>query len=205
MPKNKPIIGLTGGPGAGKTTVARQFQKLDCAVIDADEINHQVLAHPEVTRQLVQWWGEDILAPNGQVDREAVGQIVFEDARKLKKLTDMVHPLIAERVKKLIESYQGDSQVAAVVLDVPLLLEAGYEIGCDLVVFVAADEAIRRRRLMQIRGWEAEKVKKIENMQLSLDSKAKKADFIVYNNSDISVLASQIEKIFNTLIEGRKP
>ena len=149
MTKKKPTIGLTGGVGAGKTTAARQFQKLECAVINADELNHQVLTRPEIIEQLVRWWGDAVLASDGRVNREAVGCIVFDNTQELKKLTDLVHPLIGERVQEMIESFQDDPHAQAVVLDVPLLFEAGYQKWCDYVVFVAVDEKIRLKTPLQ--------------------------------------------------------
>lgn len=205
MDKNKKIIGLTGGIGSGKTTVARQFRELNCPVIDADELNHHVLTRPEIVKHLVLLWGEEILTQDGTINRNAVGKIVFEDVRELKKLTELVHPLIFERTKALIESYQGDSQVAAIVLDIPLLLEAGYERWCDYVIFIDIDEEIRHQRLSKNRGWDREKIKKVENLQIPLDKKAKKADFIICNNSSIPDLAQQINNILTTVLESGKP
>ena len=117
MAKKKPIIGLTGAPGSGKTTAARQFEKLGCAVVGADQLNHEILANPNIIQEIVSWWGKQVLRADGQLDRDRVGRIVFEDSDKLYQLTQLVHPLIAEREKELIDLYQGNSEVDAVVLD----------------------------------------------------------------------------------------
>jgi len=199
MTKKKEIIGLTGAPGAGKSTVARQFEKQGCAVIDADQLNHEVLTNPNVIQEIVSWWGKQVQQADGQLDRDRIGGIVFEDPDKLHQLTQLVHPLIAEREKELIALYQGNPEVAAVVLDVPLLFETGQDQWCDTVVFVDCEESIRRKRLKQSRGWEEEKVKKIENLQLGVNFKAQKADSIIRNNSSVSEIAVQVKTLLHTI------
>ncbi len=204
MLKKKPIIGLTGAPGAGKSTVARQFEKLGCAVIDADQLNHEVLTNPNVIQKIVSWWGEQVQRADGQLDRHAIGGIVFENSDKLNQLTQLVHPLIAEREKELINLYQGIPEVAAVVLDVPLLFEVGQDKWCDTVVFVDCEEPIRQKRLKKNRGWEEEKRKKIENLQLGVNVKAQKADYIIRNNSSVSEIAVQVKNVFNKIHHRNK-
>lgn len=203
MTKKKPIIGLTGAPGAGKSMVARQFEKLGCAVIDADQLNREVLTNPNVIQEIVSWWGEQVQRADGQLDREVIGRIVFENPDKLNQLTKLVHPLIAEREKELISLYQGTSDLAAVVLDVPLLCETGQDKWCDAVIFVDCEEPIRQKRLRKNRGWEEEKRKKIENLQLGVNFKAQKADYVIRNNSSVSDIAVQVKQLL-TKIQSRK-
>lgn len=195
---------MTGGPGAGKTTVARQFEIQGCAVVSADQLNHEVLTHPEVVCKITQWWGSKMLAPDGRISRQAVAKVVFEDDNELKKLTDLVHPLIAQREKVMINTYQADPDVLAVVLDVPLLIEVGQDKWCDFLVFVQAEEAARYQRLRENRGWEAQKAKKIEKSQLALDAKEKKGDYIVRNNSGIADLAAQVSHVLTQVLTSWK-
>ena len=203
MAKKNAIIGLTGAPGAGKSTVARQFEKQGCAVIDADQLNHEVLTNPNVIQEIVSWWGKQVQRADGQLDPEAIGRIVFENPDKLNQLTKLVHPLIAERENELISLYQGTSELAAVVLDVPLLCETGQDKWCDVVVFVDCEESIRQKRLKKNRGWEEEKRKKIENLQLGVNFKAQKADYVIRNNSSVSEIAVQVKQLL-TKIQSRK-
>jgi dephospho-CoA kinase len=201
MGQEKVVIGLTGAVGAGKTTVAKQFGKLGCAVISADVIDHQVLERAAVAEELEQWWGPEILEAGGKVDRNALGNIVFEDSKEMKRLTDLVHPLILERQKALIREYQDDGSIKAIVLDVPLLFEVGQQGMCDSVVFVGCEEDLRVQRLQENRGWERDRIKKIENLQFGLDIKATMSDHRVDNNSTILALADSVAKIFSLILE----
>ena len=203
MGNNKLIVGIAGGVGVGKSTVARELGKLGCAVISADAINHQVLQEPEVAERIDQWWGGQVTGSDGKIDRKALGNIVFNDAIAMKKLTDLVHPIIEKRQKALIQEYLADENITAIVLDVPLLFEVGQQGICDSVIFVRADEKVRIERLKAGRGWDVGRIKKIEKMQLELDIKAKMSDHMVENNSTISVLAAQVAEVFSFVLEAR--
>ena len=205
MQNQKLTIGLAGGIGAGKSTVAQEFAKLGCAVISADELNHEVLRRPEVIERIRQWWGPGVLDDLGRVDRSALGQIVFNDPGQLKKLTDLVHPLIVDLQGDLIRAHQDDPRTKAIILDVPLLFEVGQNELCDKVVFVATDEQIRQKRIENRKGWDKKKTKNAENLQFALDTKAKMSDYRVQNNSSIPGLAVQIAKLLSALMQENNP
>ena len=202
--KKKLIIGLTGPTGSGKSTLARQFERLGCAVISADKLNHEVLGLPKVIRQIESWWGSHMLDSAGRIDREAVGRLVFEDEAELKKLTNLVHPLIEARERSLIEHYNCQPGTKAIVLDVPLLFETGQNKWCEAVILVLADEGVRQARLSEKRNWGPEKLKKVENFQLALDMKVKMSDYIVRNNSTITDLNNQVAELLSQIITNNK-
>lgn len=144
-----------------------------------------------------------MLGPNGQVNRQAVGQIVFQDDNELGRLAALVHPLIIEWEKQLLQGYQADTDYRAVVLDVPLLVELGQEKLCDFVVFIRTDESLRQARLSRQRGWEVEKTKKIEKLQIALDTKEKMSDYVICNNSNIPELFKQVSNIFANMVRQK--
>jgi len=197
----KPIIGILGAIGAGKSTVAAEFAKLGCGVIQADQLNHQLLQQPEIIAQLIDWWGVRVINPDGSVNRQALGDIVFEDSRELKKLTLLLHPLIEARQQELIKSYQSDPDINAIILDVPLLAEVGYSKLCDALVYVDTSKSARFDRLRKKCGWTAEKIKKVENLQLPLDKKAKMSEYTIDNNSDIPVTTSQVGRVLTMVLQ----
>ena len=201
---SKPVIGIVGAPGSGKSTVARQFARLGAAVIDADQISHELLAEPEIIEKIVGFWGKPILDPDGSVNRKALGNIVFNDETELKKLTDLIHPLVAQREQELIDAYQKDADIAAIVLDVPLLIEVGHEKWCDCLVVVKTHNSIRHKRLKEKFGWDGERIKKVENSQIALDIKEKMSEHTVCNNSSIPDLAAQAAEILPLVLEKKR-
>jgi len=206
MKKGPVIIGITGPIGSGKSTAAAQFARLGCALINADKLNHEILTQPQVIERISRWWGPDLLNAEGKIDREALGSIVFADEAALKQLTDLVHPLIAQREKELIRAYQQDPAIAAVVLDVPLLFESGQDKWCDFVIFIQSEAHLRLERLKN-RRWSAEKIKKIKkwgNFQLALDKKAKMSDHILRNNSGICDLTKQVVELYSKILEIKR-
>ena len=196
-----PIIGIVGAVGAGKSTVAAAFERLGCGVIRADELNHEVLNRPAVLSQLKLWWGVNVIGMDGKVDRAAVSDIVFNNEKELKRLTDLVHPLIFQRQEEMISAFESESKVKAIILDIPLLLEIGQEVICDTLVYVRAEERLRIERLGRSRGWTREKIKKIENFQIGLDNKAKISEYTVENNSNIPETAKQVSRVLSLILE----
>jgi len=202
--RKKCTIGIVGAVGAGKSSVAAEFARLGCGVIKADELAHECLGRPEIIEKIVGWWGADILDVEGEIDRGKVADIVFEDAAELEKLTNLVHPLIEHRIERLIHIYQEDTAIKAVVLDVPLLIERGLEKLCDFVIFVDTNEQKRAKRLKNNRGWTSRRIKKIENLQKSLDFKEKISEYSINNNSGILATAGQVEQIFLSILKQKK-
>jgi len=200
-PTEKPLIGVIGGIASGKSTVAAEFAKLGCAVIDADAIVHELLREDTVRDEVVRLFGPGVLNARGELDRGKLAGTVFADAARLDTLNKLIHPRVLQRTEELIAQYNQDSHVKAIVLDMPLLVEVGWADRCDRVVFVECDRERRIERARRKSLWEDRQIEIRENSQISLDKKAKLADSIVNNNSDVSALARQIKEIFSDVTE----
>jgi dephospho-CoA kinase len=198
----KPIIGITGGIGSGKSTVASILEGLGAGVIASDRLNHEELNAPGVVKTLRKWWGETVVTPDGRAHRDAIRRIVREDPAALKKLERLVHPRIARRSAELIAAYQADPQRPAIVWDAPLLYEARLAPKCDVVIFVEADADVRLGRLEQSRGWTRADLERLEKYQKPLDFKRAKADYIIENNSDRVALHPQVKDVFSRILSG---
>ncbi len=197
-----PVIGLVGGIGAGKTTVAAELGRLGCAVVDGDAIGHQLLAEPTVRRRLRERWGGSIFRPDGTVNRQRLGGIVFDDPRELKALNAILHPRIRRRITEAIDRAQADPATPAVVINAAVLLEAGWDDLCTSLVFVEADEQTRAHRLAQGRGWDAAARQAREKSQISLDKKRRKCHYSIVNSSSVSHLNEQIRSLFRDLVRA---
>lgn len=192
-----PIIGLTGGIGSGKSTVADIFQQLGCIVANADLNAKQVLQSDSVRDQVVGWWGSTILNPDGSVDTSSIAAIVFEDEIERKRLEALLHPLA--RVIQDEQFSKATSTTKALIIDAPLLLETGLDDLCDVIVYVDCSLEIRQKRVIESRGWSIEDFKQRESAQFPLDTKRKKADYIVVNEGDPDGLQRQVEQILEDL------
>jgi len=198
----KPIIGILGGVGSGKSTVAAEFAKLGCAVIDADKIAHELLEQKAVKEKIVGLFGRAILDSAGKIDRKKLADIVFADADKLSSLNKIIHPPVLERARQLIKRHNRQNQVKAIVLDMPLLVETGWANRCDRLIFVDCSRQLKQDRAKKMGIFNENKFKIRENFQISLDNKAELSDNIVDNNSDFSVLARQVTDIFSCIMNN---
>ncbi|MBN1391512.1 MAG: dephospho-CoA kinase [Sedimentisphaerales bacterium] len=198
--KRKTIIGILGGVGAGKSAVAAEFGKLGCAVIDADAIAHKVLNKPVVRMKVADRFGKGLLNFKGQIKRKELAEIVFADAKKLAALNRIIHPLVFERVGKRIKEANGKKRVKAIVLDMPLLMEAGWAKRCDKLIFVDCKAKIRAKRAEKYGILGKNELKNREKFQISLDKKKAIADNTIDNNSGFSALAGQVTDIFSNMM-----
>ncbi len=202
--KEKPIIGILGGIGSGKSTVAACFADLGCRVIDADTMAHQVLDEPDISAKLTDRWGSRVLDSDGVVSRDRVAKCVFGSQEELDFLQRLVHPRVLERVEAMIRAYQMDSEIRGIVLDIPLLMEVGWEKRCVFLVFVDCSEDKRRERIAKNAKIDIKQLKKRENFQISLDKKKQKAHYVINNNSDKSDMAEQVAQIFSNMTGSSK-
>jgi len=198
--KHKLVVGLLGGIGAGKSAVARLLVEHGAAEIDSDRLNADELAQPEVVDTLVGWWGEEILEDAGLIDRKAVANRVFGSDAERRKLEAFLHPRIGRQRSRLLAHYQQDPDCRLIVLNSPLLLEAGLDRLCDTLVFVACDRHRRLERVMHTRGWSSEELDRREKLQKPLDSKRNRADHVLENNSSLDRLRNQAHNLFIKLL-----
>lgn len=196
-----PVIGLVGGIGAGKSEVARLLGTQGFVVIDADALAKAALDRPEVRAQLVDWWGGTIVAPDGRIDTRALGGIVFRDADARRKLEGLTHPIVKASRRQVVEQAARDGK-AGVVIDAPLLFEAGSDADCDLVVFVDSPREQRQERVKARQGWDEAELKRRESAQLSLEEKRSRADLVVVNDAGRDDLARRVLQLLPRLKLG---
>lgn len=188
----KPVLGLIGAIGAGKSTVAAVMGSLGGFVVDADTIGHEVLDEPAVRDQLVERWGSGILRDDGSVNRRAVGAIVFADPAERKVLEAAVFPRIHEREAELFALADADPAARFIVLDAAVLVEAGRLDVCKKLVFVDAPREERLKRLVARSGWTAEELTRREEAQLPLAEKRRLADATLDNDGDAGQLREAV-------------
>lgn len=200
MISHKPVIGLVGGIGSGKSLVAQILADLGAAWINADDLAHEAFAAAEVKAAIRSMWGHQVFLPDGQIDRRRVGKRVFASRSDLRRLEMVIHPWIARRRAQLIGILTQRQNVKAFVADSPLLFEANLDAECDVILFIDCRLETRMQRLQASRGWSREELARRESRQLPLDFKRDRADHIVSNNSDADTLVWKVRDVFARMI-----
>ncbi len=191
------VVGLAGGIGSGKSLLASAMESLGCIVVDADAVAHEVLDRPEVRETLVGWWGRDVVGADGAVDRHAIAKIVFADEHERLRLESVIHPLVKEACRGRIGRAEPASGL--VILDAPLLFEAGLDAWCDVVIFVDSPESAMRARTAANRGWSADEYHARSQVQMPLDAKRSRSDHVVVNAEDPAALRRQAAGLLDRL------
>ena len=192
---------ITGGIACGKSTVAAWLPRWGGSVLDADAIAHALEAPGGAAVGPIRAaFGSGVVRDDGAVDREALGRIVFRDPAALAVLNALVHPLVRQRITAwLKEPAAADVRFRAVV--VPLLFEAGWDTaGWDAVVAIVSDEAEQVRRL-EARGLDAAEARRRLAAQMSCSEKARRADYVIWNNGTVEDLRDAARRLFQALLE----
>ena len=193
------VLGITGGIGAGKSSVTRIFADLGADIIDADKIAREILEpEKEGYFQVIETFGKEVLGGDGTINRKALAKIAFASKESISKLNNITHPLVFKEMKKRIKK----TDKALVCLDVPLLFSCDFPIGCDKTLAVIANEEERIKRVMVRDGMTREMIVARISKQLPDNVLIEKADFYIDNNGDEPSLRAKVEEIYQKVMEN---
>ncbi|TAK25288.1 MAG: dephospho-CoA kinase [Chloroflexota bacterium] len=191
------LVGLTGNIGAGKSNVAAILRELGADVIDADRVYRELIAPGQPGwRRVVDLFGDEILGPDGQIDRKRLGQIVFRDSAALTRLEAATHPLVRARARSIIDA----STSPVVVYEAIKLFESGAAADCDEVWAVTASPETRLRRLIASRGLTADEAQMRIAAQPDLASRTASAQIVISNDGDLASLRERVTREWRRLV-----
>lgn len=195
------VIGLAGGVGAGKSAAASALRSLGCVISNADDEVARLLETSEIKSELSTWWGQEIVLADGRLDRRAVAERIFNSDEERARLEALLHPPVIQAHREAIEAAETD----AIVIDAPLLFEAGVDALCDAVIFVDAERTLREARVRETRAWSPEELDRREKSQMPLEIKRERSHYIVRNDAGIAELEAQIRDVFAAIMlkQGR--
>jgi dephospho-CoA kinase len=189
------LLGLTGGIGMGKSTAAEFLRTRGAQIVDTDELARQLVqpGQPALT-EIQTEFGKKVIAPDGQLRREELAEIIFVDAAARKKLETILHPRIRERWLAQTEIWRRENRALAIVV-IPLLFETRAESHFNKIICVACSAATQHERLLA-RGWTPEQIKQRLAAQWPVEQKISRADFVVWTDGALDAPAQQLERIF---------
>ena len=195
------LIGLTGGIGAGKSAVSALLAELGAIVIDADALAREVvLPGTEGLAEVVAEFGPEVLTPTGELDRPALGRLVFADPDRRKALERIIHPRVRARSAEIVAAAPAD---AVVVNDVPLLVETGQAKMYQLVIVVLAAESVRIARLARDRGMSEQDARDRIAAQATDEQRREVADIVIVNDGTLDDLRAAVEAAWRDTILPR--
>ena len=192
------LVGLTGGIGSGKTTVARMLEARGAVVFDADLLARDAIAVGTPGRERVlERFGPNVLAPGGDIDRDALAAVVFADPAARRDLEAIVHPEVRRLFAEGAEAYEDSD--AVVVFSAPLLVETGMHTAFEVLVVVSAPTETQVDRLLRGRGMSESAIRQRIEAQLPLEEKAAVADVLIDNEGTLEELEGQIDRVWAEL------
>ncbi|HIY04574.1 MAG TPA: dephospho-CoA kinase [Candidatus Anaerotignum merdipullorum] len=194
------VIGLTGGTGSGKSVVSRLLQEMGAVIVDADKISRQIVEVDQPAyREIVKYFGKEILQEDGTIFRRKLGEIVFHDSEKLAFLNRCTHTYIVAKMQEQIAAVKAEGTAKCIVLDAPLLFEAGLERFCDAVWVVYADVDTRAKRIMERDGVSYDLALARISSQKTWDEYRALSDIVLDNSQDRNHLQEQLAIAWKTI------
>jgi dephospho-CoA kinase len=192
------LVGLTGGLGAGKSTVARMLAARGAVIVDADELAARALEPgTRAYERACGLFGDEVVAPDGLLDRAAIAARVFEDPEKRRALESIVHPEVFRMLAETVESRRDSGDI--LVFDVPLLVETGFQDACDVVVVVAAPREHQIERVMRDRGMSETEARARLGAQVPDAEREASADLVLRNDGDLTSLEVRVDELWSDL------
>lgn len=190
------IIGVTGGIGSGKSTVSKILERLGAKIIDADGIALEITAPgSKVLDEIIQYFGGEILSPQGQLDRKKLAQVVFNQPEKLKALNRMTHPPIMKKIKHWVSEEKIKGEASLLVIEASIPLQNGYQDMVDQIWVVTADMEVRVQRVKQRSGLSRDEILKRVYSQMSESEYKAIGDVVISNSGTLENLQQEIEKL----------
>ena len=199
----RPTIGIAGGIGSGKSTVARILARLGCEVCISDDTARAVLEAPEVRAAVIDRAGAGVRAPDGSVDRAALGRALFADPALRADVERIMHPRIEARRRAQFAA--APLSTRALIIDAPLLFEVGLERECDAVLFVDTPRDLRLARVRASRGWDDAELARREASQIPLEEKRRRSSDLVANTGDPAALEAAVAAALDAIIARTAP
>lgn len=199
MCQNMLVVGLTGGIASGKSTVSRMFGEAGVPVICADELAREVVKAGSVgLEEIRRAFGDDVIDPEGELDRAAMARVVFRHADRRELLESIIHPKVAEEKERRLRELSRQGQSLALV-DVPLLYETGWDRSFDLIIVVAVSRETQEVRLRERDGMSREEARARLDAQMPIEEKTERADRVVDNSGSVEKTREQIDSLVNEL------
>lgn len=194
------ILGITGGIGSGKSTASQILGELGAVVIDADQVGHKIyLPNTPAWREIVEEFGEDVVAADQSIDRTKLGPIVFSDPSKLQALNRITHGKIYSYIQGQIDYIREHNSDCVIAVEAAILLEAGWRSLVEQLWVVVAEESVVINRLQAYKNMPEDQARARINSQMSNDERIAEADQVIWNNAELPELRQAVETAWNAL------